>query len=175
MNIKKILINTIIIFGMCSLIHFGYDVFPNFLISLFCPVNESIFEHLKMIFTATVLFSFISNIFYKDKNIFFISYFRSMATIIILLILYLPTYYVFGEVMILTLIILFISILISEIFVSKIKIKKQALYINIASAFLLIFNFIMFAILTYYPPKMGLFLDNKYDKYGIDIPKSKNS
>ena len=108
---KKIIINSIIIFLICSLFHFGYDFIPNFITSLFFPVNESIWEHLKMIFTSTIVFSFISNLFYHDKNTLFKSYIRTMATIIILLILYLPTYYLLGEVMILTLIILFISVL----------------------------------------------------------------
>ena len=116
---KKIIINSIIIFLICSLFHFGYD----FITSLFFPVNESIWEHLKMIFTSTIVFSFISNLFYHDKNILFKTYIRTMATIIILLILYLPTYYLLGEVMILTLIILFISIFLSEVIASKISLN----------------------------------------------------
>ena len=171
MNFKKILLNTAIIFTFCSIFHFGYDWFPSFLTSLFFPVNESVFEHLKMIFTATCFFSLLSNIFYKEKNILFKTYLRSMASIIILLLLYLPVNYLIGENMIITLIILFLSILLSEMICSRISTTKEYSLLNKISLVLLILNFSIFSIFSYYPPKMGLFLDKKYDKYGIDIPK----
>lgn len=171
MNFKKILFHTIIIFIVCSIFHFGYDWFPSFLTSLFFPVNESVFEHLKMIFTATCFFSLISNLFYHDKNILFKTYLRSMASIIILLLLYLPVNYLIGENMIVTLIILFISIFLSEMICERISVTKEYSLINKISLVLLILNFSIFAICTYYPSNMGLFLDKKYDKYGIDIPK----
>lgn len=164
---KKIIINSIIIFLICSLFHFGYDFMPNFITSLFFPVNESIWEHLKMVFTSTIVFSFISNLFYHDKNTLFKSYIRTMATIIILLILYLPTYYLLGEIMILTLIILFISIFLSEVIASKISTKKHYKYLNIISAILLILNFTIFAIFTYNPPHQNLFKDPESKEYGI--------
>lgn len=171
MNFKKIFLNTIMIFILCSIFHFGYDLFPCFLTSLFFPVNESVFEHLKMIFTATCFFSLLSNIFYKDKNILFKTYLRSMASIIILLLLYLPVNYLLGENMIITLLILFISIFFSEMICSRISRKKDYYLVNKVSLVLLILNFVIFAICTYYPPKMGLFLDKKEEIYGIDIPK----
>lgn len=171
MNYKKILLNTIMIYILCAIFHFGYDFFPCFLTSLFFPVNESVFEHLKMIFTATCFISLLTNIFYQDKNILFKTYLRSMASIIILLLLYLPINYVLGENMIITLIILFISIFLSELIGSRISKKKDYRLINKVSLFLLVLNFIIFAIYTYYPPKMGLFLDKKHDKYGINISK----
>lgn len=73
--------------------------------------------------------------------------------------------------MILTLIIVFISIFLSEMICSKISVKKDYSLVNKISLVLLVLNFVIFAVCTYYPPKMGLFLDKKEDKYGIDIPK----
>lgn len=164
---KKIIINSIIIFLICSLFHFSYDIFPNFITSLFFPVNESIWEHLKLIFTSTTIFSLISNFYYHDKNLYFKTYIRVMATIFILLILYLPTYYLLGENLIITLIILFISILLSEIISSKISTKKRYSYLNEISIFLLIINFIIFGILTYYPIHAFLWKDPQTKSYGI--------
>ena len=146
MNYKKLILNTTIIFILCSIFHFIYNFIPNFITSLFFPVNESIWEHLKMI-----------------------TYVRSMATIIILLILYLPLRFMFGEIMIVTLIVLYISIFISEIIVSKISTKKHYKTLNLISAILLIINLFLFIIFTYYPPKNFLFLDTESNKYGIDI------
>lgn len=169
MNYKKIFLNTTIIFILCSIFHFIYNLIPNFVTSLFFPVNESIWEHLKMIFSATVLFSFIYDTLKKEKNTFLKAYIRSMATIIILLILYLPLRFIFGEIMIVTLIVLYISIFIGEIIVSKIEEKKHYRSLNLISAILLIINLFLFIIFTYYPPKNFLFLDTESNKYGIDI------
>lgn len=170
MNYKKIIINTIIIFAICSLFHFGYSTFPNFFTSLFFPVNESVWEHLKMIFSASLVFTFISDAISHDKNTFIKAYSRSMLTIIILLIIYLPINYIFGENMIVTLIILFISIFISEIITqAKVSIIDTNKRLNTICLILLIVNFIIFAILTYYPIKADLFYDKESNKYGIDI------
>lgn len=168
MNLKKIFINTILIFLICCVFHFIYNLIPNFLTSLFFPVNESIWEHLKLIFTANIVYTLLSNFYYKNKNIFLISYLRGMLVIIILLTLYLPFRAIFGEIMIATLIILFISILLSEIIIEK-TIKKYYRTLNILSIFLIIINFILFAYFTYNPIKTSLFYDTKSDKYGIDI------
>ena len=86
-----------------------------------------------------------------------------------MLIIYLPFRYLFGEIMIATLIILFASIFISEIITSFISTEKENQKFNIICLILLIINFIIFAILTYYPLKTDLFLDTQSNKYGIDI------
>ena len=170
MNKKKIIINSILIILLCSGIHFLYDSIPCFITSIFSPVNESIWEHLKLIFTSCIVYTLVSNIFYKDKNIFLIAYLRGMLTIIILLTLYLPSRAIFGEIMPLTLIILFISILISEIIINK-YIDKEYNKFNIISIFLILLDFIIFGYFTYNPIKTSLFYDTKNDKYGIDIIK----
>lgn len=169
MNYKKIIINTILIFVICSFFHFGYDLCPNFFTSLFFPVNESIWEHLKLIFSSSLVFTFISDTIKHNKNTFIRAYSRSMLTIIILLVIYLPIHYLFGEILVITLLILFISILISEMITSLISTEKQNQKFNVICAILLIINFILFAILTYYPIKCDLFFDQQSNKYGIDI------
>ena len=169
MNLKRIIIDAILIFILCSFLHFLYNLIPTFFTSIFAPVNESIWEHLKMIFSASIIYSLFSNFYYKEKEIFFKGYLRGMLTIIILLIIYLPFRLIFGEVMIITLIILFLSIFISEILVFKIIEKKHFKYLNIISAFLIIINFVIFTFLTYNPIKTFLFLDTESNKYGIDI------
>ena len=168
LNFKKIIINSILIFIVCSIFHFIYDLIPSFLTAIFFPVNESIWEHLKLIFTSCVFYTLISNLYYKDKNVFLLGYLRGMLTIIILLILYLPLRKLFGEIIYITLSVLFISILISEIIVNKI-LKKHYNTLNIISVFLIIINFIIFTYLTYNPIKDFLFYDTESNKYGIDI------
>ena len=64
----KILI-TIIIFILSFPIHFIYNIFPNFITSIFFPLNESIFEHMKIIYTSILISSIIEYLIYKYKNI----------------------------------------------------------------------------------------------------------
>lgn len=169
MNFKKLAKNSIIIFLLCCLCHFGYSAFPNFISSIFFPVNESIFEHLKMLFTAEILFSIGCFLFIKDKNQYLRMLLRGYLSIFILLLLYLPIYYLFGEIMILTLIILLITIFITEYILCFLSNKKHHPYLNMASIFLIIITYVIFAYLTYYPIKENLFLDKENNKYGIDI------
>ncbi len=168
MNLKRAIKNTIIIFLLCSLLHFGYDIFPNFITSIFCPVNESIWEHLKMIFSASLIFSILEKLINNESCFFIKGYLRGMFTIIILLIFYLPIYYSLGEILILTMLILLISILISEIIVQKLSLEKNYKTLDIIGIILILLNFILFTYLSYNPLKIDLFYDHRSKKYGID-------
>ena len=60
MNLKVIKILSVFgIFLLSFITHNGYDIFPNTLTSFFFPVNESIFEHMKMIYTDYIIWSII--------------------------------------------------------------------------------------------------------------------
>ena len=158
MNFKKILINTIIIFIISSILHFIYDIFPCTITSIFTPVNESIFEHLKLIFTSSLIYS----ILIKDKK-YSNYYLRGIITNIILLTIYLPFRLISNEILIITLIILFISIFISEILITKININTS----KIISILIIIFIYSIFTYLTYYPIKTFIFKDTTNNSYGI--------
>ena len=163
---KKILINSFIIFIISSICHFIYNIFPNTFFSIFFPVNESIWEHLKLLFTSSIIFSIIN--YKRINNIFSITLIRSVLLIIILLILFLPVYYLFGENIIFTLIILFITILITEFIISKISNKKLIKSLNFISIFLIIISYFIFGYLTYNPPKLDLFRDPTNNSYGLN-------
>ncbi len=166
-DFKSLLFSSIIIFILCSLFHFGYRLLPSFFTSIFFPVNESIFEHLKMLATAEVIFSLLVMIRGKQKNSFLKMFLRIILSIFLLLLLYLPIYTIFGEVMIYTFIALFISIFLTEYILTFLKKKHPIL--NVVSAFLIIIIYLFFLYLTYHPIHEMLFYDNKNHKYGIDI------
>ncbi|MGN0973827.1 MAG: DUF6512 family protein [Bacilli bacterium] len=168
---KYIFINTIIIFLLGFITHFGYDIFPNTITSIFFPVNESIFEHMKLIITSYYIYLIIRYLIYKKNNLntnnlIFKTTISLLTTIIIFLIIYLPIYYSFGENIFITLIIYFISILISEsIYINKFY--KQNKYLNIISIILILIIYIVTTYLTYNPIKIDFFLDPMTKKYGI--------
>ena len=94
--------------------------------------------------------------------------YAGVTYVVVLLILFLPIYYIFGENIVLTLIILFISIFITEIIMSKISNKKLIKYLNFISIFLIIISYFIFGYLTYNTPKLDLFRDPTNNTYGLN-------
>ena len=95
-TIKKI--SVFGLFGMSFLTHFIYNIFPNPLFAIFFPVNESIWEHMKLLSTTILLYGIIEYFLLKHYNIkvnnFLLSLFiTSVISIPIYLIIFLPFYY----------------------------------------------------------------------------------
>lgn len=174
MTLKKSrIISTIGIFLLCFLFHFIYDWFPSTLTAIFFPVNESIWEHMKLLFSAVVFYGIIDYIIlqkFKIKyNNFFTSLFISALAIIpIYLIMFLPIYYKIGENMPIIFTLMFISILLSQVISYYILKAKDFNKLNIISLILIIISYIVFASLTYYPIKTELFFDIEEEKYGLN-------
>ena len=63
MSLKKLkILGIIIAFLSCFLLHYLYELLPCFVVSIFAPVNESIFEHMKIIFSSILLSGVIQKI-----------------------------------------------------------------------------------------------------------------
>ncbi len=167
------IISVIVIFILCFLFHFVYELFPSSITAIFFPVNESIWEHQKLLFTSVIFYGIIDYIILTKCKIkynnFFISLFISAITIIpIFLVLYLPCYYKIGPKMFLNIGIMLIAIIISQI-ISYFILKCKNCYIgNIISIILIIVSYIVLGYLTYNPPKEELFFDTQDEKYGIN-------
>ncbi len=164
-------ISPIILFLISFPIHFLYTLFPNIITSFFAPVNESIFEHMKMIYTTYLIFSLIECIYFKKKqiNVFnkYINPFISgIANILIFLIMYLPMRLILNESMIITFIILFISYIITSYISYKIFLSKEISNKTIGIILSLIV-YIPFIYFTYNPIHNNFFYDTKNEIYGI--------
>jgi len=174
MTLKKTkIISTIGIFLLCFLFHFIYDWLPCTLTAIFFPVNESIWEHMKLLFSAVCFYGIIDYIILQKLNIkynnFFTALFVSALTIIpIYLIMFLPIYYKIGQNMIITIGIMLIAIIISQVISYYILKAKDLDKLNIISFILIIITYIVFAYLTYYPIKNELFFDTEEEKYGLN-------
>jgi hypothetical protein len=151
-------------------LHFLYEVFPNFITSLLSPVNESIFEHMKMIFTSFWMGAIVFYFFNRDKDFFSILCSFLISSIVCMggfLIIYIPIFILFQENLIVTLILEFISIFLSLIvgyyILNLIKIKYQKW---ISFGILLIFYLLIYY-LTYYPPHTLFFMDIETNTYGL--------
>lgn len=174
MNLKKmIFVNAILTFILCFLTHFLYEWFPNPVFSIFFPVNESIWEHMKMLYTTILIYGIIEYFILKKfdithNNFLLSTFIKSIISIPIYLIMFLPIYFNFGENMPVTFIILFIAILIVNYIGYKILELHSIPYQKEISIVFIIIVYVLMGILTYYPPKTDIFFDTKDEKYGIN-------
>ncbi len=174
MSLKKIkIIGVFGIFAICFISHFMYNWFPNFIFSIFFPINESIWEHIKMICTSILIWQIIEYFLLKkyriNHNNFMANCF-SMAILVIpiFLIIYYPIYLLTGSLFFINLLCLFISICLVSIIGYYILSNNSLKYLNYASIIGIIFLYILFGLLTYFPLENNLFLDPLENKYGIN-------
>ena len=101
MTLKKIkIINVVIFFALSFLWHFIYDLLPCFLTAIFFPVNESIWEHMKIIFGVIIFGSLISlilmNKFKIKYNNFYVEIIcKAILGVIFYLVIFIPLYKIF--------------------------------------------------------------------------------
>ena len=173
MMIKIKLFSIIITFVLCFPLHFVFDFFPIKIVTPFVPVNESIWEHMKLIFTSFVISNFIEDYLLRNKNIYINNKYLQMFIspiigIIIYLIIFIPLYNNFGENLFISLFLLFIVIIIEHIISYYIYNFKDIKYEKLIGIIGLIIVYIIFYILTYYPIKTPLFFDELNQNYGIN-------
>lgn len=172
MTIKKIkIINVVFLFLLSFLWHFMYDLLPNNFFAIFFPVNESIWEHMKIIYYCLLLSSVLEFFLYKRfkikiNNFYISSMVKSVLGVITYLIIFIPIYKLFGESMFLSIgLMLFIYVLME--FVSLKIFQSEELNINILPVIIVGLGIILFIILTFYPIHNFLFFDNIKFGYGI--------
>lgn len=173
MSLKKLkILGVIMAFLFCFPLHFLYNKIPSFITSIIAPVNESIWEHMKILFGSILISGVIQKIIVKIKhlnykNVCISNIIASLSSIPIFLIIYLPIYNLIGENFLITIFLMFITIIISQVItVSVININKDLKMENMAILFAIIIYFV-FAYLTYNPAGCELFKDPINNIYGI--------
>lgn len=173
MKIKTLkLIGTIIACILPFPLHYLYEAFPNFISSIFLPVNESIWEHMKLLFGSIILAGIIQKLIVINKkikinNVCFSNFIAALISIPIFLLLFLPIYFTIGENFTVTIIIMFISIIIAELISYMLMNEKDYKFEN-KTIFFVIIVYVLFTLLTYFPIKNDLFKDPTTNKYGIN-------
>ena len=167
------IISVIGIFILCFLSHFLYKWIPSSLTAIFFPVNESIWEHMKMIFTSIILYGIIDYIILNKFNIkynnFFLNLFiTALISIPIYLAIYLTIFYKIGENMFINIGLMLLVIIITQEISYYILKSKSCKLLNYISIILIMVCYIIFGYLTYHPIKSELFFDTQKEKYGIN-------
>lgn len=164
---KKVIKNyqifsAIFTFILGSLLHFTYTWSGNNpAIALFSSVNESVWEHLKLIYFPMLLTTILGHFYFKDKiHNFICSKTVGILTSISFLIVFFYTYtgILGSNIPIVDILSFFISAILGE-FVSYIFIINKYKCNNILSIICLILIFICFVIFTKYTPNLGIFCD----------------
>ena len=173
MNLKKIkILSFFAIFILSFLSHFMYDWFPCTFISFFFPVNESIWEHMKILYTSILLWGifeyFILNKYNINYNNFVLQlFFSAFSSIIIYLIIYLPIYNFVGENLFISISLILIVYAFVIICSYYIMLKNENNIFNNLSVVCLILVYIIFIYLTYNPWHNYIFYDSLHEHYGI--------
>lgn len=164
MKLKTIkIIGIFIIFLLCFPLHFLYDTLPSFFTSIISPINESIWEHMKLIFTSYVIWGIFEYFLLRKKektNNYFLQLFLvPIFGICIYLIIYLPIFNIFGENLFVSIFLLFLIIIIEQIISYFLLIKEEIPNQKLIGIFGIIMMYIIFGILTYLPLNNYLFFD----------------
>lgn len=172
MSLKKIkIINVVFLFLLSFLWHFVYDWFPNNIFALFFPVNESIWEHMKIIYFCLFMGSILEFVLCKKNNIKINNFYieamvKSILGVIFYLIIFIPFYLWLGESMFISISLMLITYIFMEYIGYKI-LTGEEMNINILPVIIIVLGCVMFVILTFYPLHNFLFFDEVKFGYGI--------
>lgn len=172
MSLKKIkIINVVFLFLLSFLWHFVYDWFPNNIFALFFPVNESIWEHMKIIYFCLFMGSILEFVLCKKNNIKINNFYieamvKSILGVIFYLIIFIPLYLWLGESLLISISLMLITYIFMEYIGYKI-LTGEEMNINILPVIIIVLGCVMFVILTFYPLHNFLFFDEVKFGYGI--------
>ncbi|MFQ9667545.1 DUF6512 family protein [Thomasclavelia spiroformis] len=156
------LIGILVLFVVGSLFHFLYSLTGEcFIIGLFVPINESIFEHTKMVVLPIFIWWFIFYLFRK-KDLFVNAWFTSALIAMISAIIVIPMLFYFYsqafgiESLVIDILILLVSLAIGQILGLHYYRHGKGIEYHFA-IFLMIVIIILFAFFTINPPAFPIF------------------
>ena len=177
-NINKLLKMQIIVIIVCvilgTLLHFTYQWSEeNLLVTSFSSVNESVWEHLKLIFYPMLIMAIIEYPFVKEiANNYIesktIGIFIAMSFMVVSFFTY--TGILGTNFAVINILLFIISIILGEWIAYKLmKINNKSTAITkILASIIILFFLICFIVLTYYTPVVNLFRDPVNGTYGIN-------
>lgn len=172
-NPKKYLyLGAVLLFILAVPMHFIYELTNIKIIGLVAPVNESVFEHLKLFSYPMVIYSFIYGYKHKDKiniNNWFLAI---LVWWLVTVLGVLSSFYImnagFGiESLPLDIVFLFISLLIGAIVANHVYQYSHAMDYKFTMTILIIIVLTM-SYLSVNPPKLPMFKDTENNIYGFE-------
>lgn len=169
---RKEMLGVLFIFLLGSLMHFVYDWSGQLsFVGLFTPVNESVWEHLKLVLWPTLIYSIYEYISLKnDRNNFFTAKLLDIciAMVFIVVIFYSYTSIVGHSILFIDILTFLIAVILGQIISYKIMSSKKLSDFSEKSSFILIIIIIIiFMIFTFNPPHIPIFKDPTNGTYGV--------
>lgn len=178
---KTYIILSIITIAFGSLLHFAYEFFGEGLfIAMISPVNESVWEHLKLVLVPLILLGIVINIInfgnIKESNCLAYIIFKSIITGSVIIV---AGHYAYKSIFSKGLMVFDISLYIATMIICLIYIYKKICVSNcdaksdinenkgVIGLIGLSMLFILFIIFTVLPPKLDLFIDPPTKTYGV--------
>ncbi|MDD5190812.1 MAG: DUF6512 family protein [Dehalococcoidales bacterium] len=155
-----------------SLLHFTFAWLGKLaFVGIFAAVNESVWEHLKIAFWPMFIYAIIEYGVLKNsrRNFWFAKSIGIFAVpIIIVVIFYSYTAVIGHEILAVDISSFIVAIALGQIISRKIIAGKQTPgWLNYAGIALILLYAISFAVFTFYPPHLPLFLDRPTGTYGF--------
>jgi hypothetical protein len=156
-----------------TVLHFAFSSTKWIPIGLFAPVNESPWEHLKLVFWPAMLILIFEYLFVYKKdppNNFFLAKTVGIMVmpIVILGIFYIYTAFLGTSILIIDITSFYISIVVGLLVNYKIyNISPVSDKLNKYSSFILVIFAVIIIVFTFYPPHIPLFYDSEAGGYGI--------
>ncbi len=155
-----------------SFLHFLYE-WTNFTpFAVFSSVNESTFEHIKILFFPAFIFAIIEWFFFKDyyKGFWCVKLKGIFLGIILIPTLFYTLSGIFGRLYdFINILIFFASAFASSAYEGKLLSKNEPCKHSTLAFITLCITAVLFGLLTFFPPKIPLFLDPITKTYGIKL------
>lgn len=173
MKLKKWQVIVIIIcLILGTLLHFTYQLSNyNPIVGIFSAVNESVWEHLKLLFYPMALMAIIGGFtINKQYKNYWLGQVAGIITAMLFVVIFFYTYTgIIGKnIAILDIGSFVVGIILGEFVAYKIVQNKTEYKAEIPSILLIIVIFLSFVIFTIYPPIIPLFEDPIYGTFGLE-------
>ncbi len=165
-----------VLFVAGSLFHFLYDLSgQNPIVGFFCPVNESVWEHNKMVVLPPILF-WVVFYFWEGENYFLNKdkWFSAALGSVLTMLITIPTLFYFYteafgvELIWVDIFLLFLAIVLGQLM--GLHIYRYAKGIKwYHSSLILCMIILLYGVFTFYPPHLPLFKDGPTGTYGIPL------
>lgn len=166
--LKFEIVSTLIIFVLGILLHFTYNLSnQNVFVGIFSAINESTWEHLKLIFFPMTIMSLIGGFYFKEEEPKYLcTKTKGILIALSFLIIFFYTYTgIIGKsIGFLNIISFFVAVGIGQGYAYK---KRSVSCSKSFSSLLLGILTFLFILFTFIPPHIGLFKDPITGGYGI--------
>lgn len=146
-----------------TLLHFAYNFSgQNFIVALFAPVNESVWEHLKLLFFPVFFVTCCASLFYTGKNlpVFFAHAVSVLCGMLFLVVFYYTYSGILGySAMFIDIALYYVTVILVYVFSAAIMRKERTVIpYTLPGVCIFIVMSGVFFLFTLYPPAIGIFL-----------------